>query len=94
MSTTSKVMYSVRGFYDLSNETGKVMTLIGSILYSAEAIEGLRRFFELLLIIAYFFKGCEEENFGLIAILNEDFGNVPSVDVDGDDHDIGIGKQS
>jgi hypothetical protein len=46
------------------------------------------------LIIAYFFKGCEEENFGLIAILNEDFGNVPSVDVDGDDHDIGIGKRS
>jgi hypothetical protein len=46
------------------------------------------------LAVAHFFKGCEEENFGLAAIINEDFGNVPFVNVDGDDHGIGMRERN
>jgi hypothetical protein len=33
MSTTSKVMYSMRGFLGVSKDTGSVIVLIGSILF-------------------------------------------------------------
>jgi hypothetical protein len=32
VSTTSKVLYSVRGFFGVPNEMGNVITLTGSIL--------------------------------------------------------------
>jgi hypothetical protein len=41
-----------------------------------------------------FVEGCEEEDFVLATIADEDFGDVPFVDVDGDDHSIGMGKRS
>jgi hypothetical protein len=44
------------------------------------------------LIETHFVEGCEEKDFGLAAIVNENFGNIPLVDVDGDDHGIDIGK--
>jgi hypothetical protein len=50
----------------------------------------LHQFFELFLVITHLFEGCEKENFGLVTIVNKDFGNVPSVDVDGDNHGIGV----
>jgi hypothetical protein len=42
------------------------------------------------LVITHLFEGCEKENFGLVTIVNKDFGNVSSVDVDGDNHGIGV----
>jgi hypothetical protein len=60
--------------------------------FSVEAIEGLHRFFELLLIKTHFVASYEEKNFGLATIVNEDFGDVPSIDVDGDDHGIYVGE--
>jgi hypothetical protein len=56
--------------------------------FSAEAIEGLRRFFELLSIKTHFVEGCEEKDFGLATVVNKDFGDVPSIDMDGDDHGL------
>jgi hypothetical protein len=46
------------------------------------------------LIVAHIFEGYKEENFNLAAIVYEDFGDIPSIDVDGDDHGIGVGEQS
>jgi hypothetical protein len=60
--------------------------------FSVKAIEGIHRFFELFSIVAHLFHGCEEEYFGLAAIINGDFGDVPSVDVDGDNHGIIVGE--
>jgi hypothetical protein len=91
MSTTSKVMYSMRGFFGVMNDTGKAdPDWFNS--FSAEAIEGLRRFFELFSVKNHFFEGCEEKDFVLASIVNEDFGDIPSVDVDSDDHGVGVGK--
>jgi hypothetical protein len=67
------------------------MTPTGSI-FSAEAIEGLRQLSKLFLVATHLFKGYEEENFSLTTIIDEDFGNVPSVNVDGDNHSIGMGE--
>jgi hypothetical protein len=58
----------------------------------AKAIEGLSLFFELLLIKAHFVEGCKEKDFSLATIIDEGFGGVPSVDVDGDDHGICMGE--
>jgi hypothetical protein len=58
MSTTSNVMYSVRGFLGVPKDTGSVMALTGSIFFLVKAIEGLRRFVELLSIKTYFVEGC------------------------------------
>jgi hypothetical protein len=55
MSTTSKVIYSVRGFLGVPNEKGNVITPTGSILLPP-TIEELRWFFELLVVIAHFSK--------------------------------------
>jgi hypothetical protein len=44
----------------------------------------------LFLVLAHLFEGCEKENFGLATIVNKDFGNAPSVNVDGDNHGIGM----
>jgi hypothetical protein len=58
--------------------------------FSVEAIERHRRFFELFSVIAHLFEGYEEENFGLPTIVNKDFDNVPSVDMDGDNYGAGV----
>jgi hypothetical protein len=42
------------------------------------------------LIKAHFVEGCEEEDFDLAAIVDKDFGDVSSVDVDSDGHGIGM----
>jgi hypothetical protein len=45
--------------------------------FFTEAIEGLRRFFELLSIATHFVEGHKEKNFSLATIINEDFCNTP-----------------
>jgi hypothetical protein len=62
--------------------------------FPAEAVEGLHRLFELLSIKTHFFKGCEEKDFSLATIIDEDFGDVPSVDVDSDNYGICVGERS
>jgi hypothetical protein len=84
----------MRGFFGVPNNNGSVMTPTGSIFSPTEAIEGLNRFFELFPVETHFFEGCEEKDFGLASIINEDFDDVPSVDVDSDDHGVGMGKRS
>jgi hypothetical protein len=59
-----------------------------------EAIEGLCRLLEPLLVIAHILEGRQEKDFCLAAIVNEDFGNVPSVDVDGEDHGVDMRERS
>jgi hypothetical protein len=54
----SNVMYSVQGFLGVPKDTGSVMALTGSIFFLVKAIEGLRRFVELLSIKTYFVEGC------------------------------------
>jgi hypothetical protein len=49
-----------------------------------EAIEGLHRFLALLSI---------KTHFSLATIIDEDFSDVPSVDVDGDNHGICVGER-
>ncbi len=44
--------------------------------------------------MAHFFEGRQEEDFCLAAIVDEDFGDVPSIDVDGDDHGVGMLERS
>jgi hypothetical protein len=44
-------------------------------------------------IETHFVDGCEEKDFSFAAIVDEDSGDVPSVDVDGDDHSVGMGKR-
>jgi hypothetical protein len=47
----------------------------------------------LFLALSHFFEGYEKD-FGLAAVVDKDFGSVPSIDVDGDDHDVGMWEQS
>jgi hypothetical protein len=63
-------------------------------LFPAEVIEGLHRFFELLSIKAQFVEGCMEKDFSLATVIDEDFCDIPSVDVEGDNYGICVGKQS
>jgi hypothetical protein len=62
--------------------------------FVAEAVKGLHRFFELLLVIVYFFKGWQEEYFYLAAAVNGDSRDIPSIDLDGEDHGIGVREWS
>jgi hypothetical protein len=57
MSTTSKVMYSMRGFFwgVKGNEQCYYSDELNSL--AVEAIEGLHRLLKLLLVITHFFKG-------------------------------------
>jgi hypothetical protein len=61
-------------------------------LFPTEAIERLRRFFVLLSIKTHFVEGYEEKDFILATIIDEDFGDVPSIDVDGDNHGVYVGE--
>jgi hypothetical protein len=56
MSTTMKVMYSVRSFLGAK---GDRQCYYSNMLdsFATEAIEGLRRFLEMLLIITHFLEG-------------------------------------
>jgi hypothetical protein len=56
----------------------------------AEAIKGLHRLFELLL--AHFFEGRQKEYFYLAAIVDKDSRNVQFINVDDEDHSIGLGE--
>jgi hypothetical protein len=67
--------------------TGRVMTPTGLILFLPKPYRGF------VDSLSHFVEGCEEEDFGLATIVDKDFGDVSSVDVDSDDHGIGIGKQ-
>jgi hypothetical protein len=60
--------------------------------FPIKAIEGRRQFFELLLVKTHFVEGCQEEDFGLTAIVNEDFFDVPFINVDCDDHGVSVWK--
>jgi hypothetical protein len=62
--------------------------------FPTEAIEGLHRFFELLLIKTHFVEGCEEKDFSLAPVIDEDFCDIPSINVDGDDNGVCVGEQS
>jgi hypothetical protein len=90
MSTTSKVMYSMQGFFGVPNDMGRVMTLTGSIIFPLKPYRSFVGSLSCFLVVTHLFKGCEEEDFGLATIVNENFGNIPSVDVDGDNHAIGM----
>jgi hypothetical protein len=90
MSTTSKVMYSMRGFLGVPKDTGSVIVPTGSILFLLLVKEGLRRFSKLLSVKADLIEGFYEENFGLSAVVNKDFGYVPFVNVDYGDHGVGM----
>jgi hypothetical protein len=46
----------------------------------------------LFLIKTHFVKGRKEKDLGLATIIDEDFGDVPSVDVDGDNHGVYVGE--
>jgi hypothetical protein len=35
-----------------------------------------------------------EKDFGLATIVNENFGGIPSIDMDGDDHSVFVGERS
>jgi hypothetical protein len=39
-------------------------------------------------VIAHFLEGWEEKDLSLATIVDEDFGNVLSINVDGDDHGV------
>jgi hypothetical protein len=41
-----------------------------------------------------FFEDREEKDFGFATIVDEDFGDVPSIDVNNDDHDVGVQEWS
>jgi hypothetical protein len=57
MSITSKVMYFVREFFWGDKGDRQCYYSDGLNSLATEAIEGLRQFLELLLIITHFFKG-------------------------------------
>jgi hypothetical protein len=61
---------------------------------ASEAIGGFRWLFEMLLVIAHFLEGRQEKNSYLAAIVNMDFGNIPSIDVDGENHGVGMEEWS
>jgi hypothetical protein len=42
----------------------------------------------MLSIETHFVEGCKEKDISLAAIIDEDFGDVPSIDVDGHDHGV------
>jgi hypothetical protein len=48
--------------------------------------------FEPLSIKTHFVEGCAKKDFGLATIVNEDFGDVSSIDVDGDNHGVCVGE--
>jgi hypothetical protein len=62
--------------------------------FPTKTIEGLRRFLKLFSVETHLFECCEEKDFGLTSIINEDFGDITYIDVDCDDHGIGMGKRS
>jgi hypothetical protein len=45
-------------------------------------------------VITHFLEDCEEKDFSLTAIVDEDFGDIPSIDVNGDNHDVGVWERS
>jgi hypothetical protein len=42
----------------------------------------------------HFVKGYEEKDFSLATNIDEDSGDVPSINVDSDDHGVCVGEQS
>jgi hypothetical protein len=73
MSTTSKVMYFMRGSFQGVKGNGQCYYSDRLDSLATKAIEGLRQFLELLLVITHFFKGRLKEYFCLAAIVDKDF---------------------
>jgi hypothetical protein len=46
------------------------------------------------LIKTHFVEGCEEKEFKLATVIDEDFGDVPSVDVDDNEHGVYVGNEA
>jgi hypothetical protein len=90
MSMTWKVIYSVRGGFGSAEGHRECDSLDRLDSFPVEAIEGIRQFSELLSIKTHLIKGCEEGNFSLTPVANEDFGYVPSIDVDCGDHGVSM----
>jgi hypothetical protein len=48
----------------------------------------------LLLVVAHFLEGRQQKDFGFADVVNEDFANIPSINVDGENHSIGMWERS
>jgi hypothetical protein len=93
MSTMSKVMLGARVLWDAEqHRLDDNPNWFNS--FPAEAVEELHWFFELFAIKTHLFEGYEKKDFSLATIVDEEFGDVPSVDVDGDDHSICMWERS
>jgi hypothetical protein len=62
--------------------------------FVTKAIDELCWLFQLLLVITHFFGRPKKEDLSLDVIVDEDFGNIPSVDVDSEDHGVGMWERS
>jgi hypothetical protein len=72
MSTTSKVIYSVRGVFWGADRDGQCYYLDMLDSFAAKAVQGLHRFFKLLLVVAHFLDGRQKEYFYPATVVNED----------------------
>jgi hypothetical protein len=77
MSTTLKVIYSVQGVFLGAERDGQCYYLDRLDSFATEVVEGLRRFFKLLLIVAHFLKGQQKEYFCLAAVVDDRFLKLP-----------------
>jgi hypothetical protein len=72
MFTTSRVIYSVRGFFGGAERDGQCYYPDRLDSFATEAIEGFHQFFKLLLVMAHFLEGCQKEYFYLVVVVDED----------------------
>jgi hypothetical protein len=71
-------------------EMGNAITPNRLDSFAAKAIEGLRLFFQMLLVVTHFLEGRLKEYFCLTPVVDEDFCNNPLVGVADDHHGIGV----
>jgi hypothetical protein len=90
MSTTSKVIYSMQGFLGLPKDTRSVMAPMGSILFLLKPWRGFDGSLSCFQSNPILLKVARKRIFGLAAIIDEDFGYISSVDVDCNDHGMGV----
>jgi hypothetical protein len=48
----------------------------------------------MLSIEIHFVEGCEENDFSLATVIYEDFGDIPSIIMDGDNHGVCVVERS
>jgi hypothetical protein len=82
------------GFFQGAKRNGQCYDSDGLDSFASKAVEGLCRLFEPLLVIAQFFEARQVVDFYLAAIVNEDFSDIPSIDMDREDHGISMREQS